>query len=251
MFDIGQGASAEVEEPLDTDSISQTVISESLCALRILTLNRPHKLNAANLEMQEALLEELLRIAQDSSARVLILTGAGRAFSAGGDRELLRDIAEGRTENRSRLSNVHVRTVRTMLGLKIPVIAAVSGPAVGYAAGLVAMCDIVVMGEESFLCDPHVRFGMAATTATQLIWPRRASEGAVREILMTGREVEAREAVELGLADRLCPAGEELASAMEIAQALAALPASGVNATKAEFNRSLLAALDEVLPPEI
>jgi enoyl-CoA hydratase len=138
--------------------------------------------------------------------------------------------------------------MRTLLGLQIPAIAAVSGPAVGYAAGLVAMCDIVVIGEHGFLSDPHVTFGMPATTATQLIWPRRAPEGVVREILMTGRRVGADEAVALGLANHKCAAGEELTTAMVIAEALAALPPTGVNATKVEFNRPLLAELERILP---
>lgn len=230
---------------------SDTVLAESVGGIRVLTLNRPEKLNAASLEMQEALLGELRKVASDAEARVLVLTGAGRAFSAGGDRDLLKQIAEGRTENQARLARVHVDTIRTMLGLKIPVIAAVSGPAVGYAAGLVAMCDIVVIGEHGFLCDPHVSFGIAATTAAQLIWPRRAPEGVVREILMTGRKVGADEAVALGLANHRCGAGEELASAMRIAGTFEALPASGVNATKVEFNRPLLAALDEMLPEDL
>jgi len=227
---------------------SDTVLAERRGTIRVLTLNRPDKLNAASLELQETLVAQLREVADDPEARVLVLTGAGRAFSAGGDRDLLRQIVEGRSENQTRLAQVHSDTIRLLLGLRIPAIAAVGGPAVGYAAGLVAMCDIVVMGEHGFLSDPHVAFGIAATTATQLIWPRRASEGAVREILMTGRRVGADEAVALGLANRVCPAGTELATALEIAETLAALPAKGVNETKAEFNRPLLAALDDLLP---
>jgi enoyl-CoA hydratase len=215
----------------------------------MLTLNRPDKLNAANLEMQEALAAELHRVARDEAARVLILTGAGRAFSAGGDRDILRQMAAGGATDHDRLAKVHVDTMRALLGLTIPAIAAVRGPAVGYAAGLVAMCDIVVIGDTGFLSDPHVTFGLAATTATQLIWPRRASEGTVREILMTGRRVSAEEAVSIGLANRRCADGEELATAMKIAEGLVAVPAAGVNATKVEFNRPLLAALDAILPP--
>jgi enoyl-CoA hydratase len=136
-----------------------------------------------------------------------------------------------------------------MLGLEIPVIAAVPGPALGYAAGLVAMCDFVVMGANGFLGDPHVSYGIAATTACQLIWPRRASEGIVRDILMSGRKVPAEEAVAIGLANRLCAAGEELATAMEIAQTFLALPPAGVAQTKRAFNRPLLAALKDLLDP--
>jgi enoyl-CoA hydratase len=179
--------------------------------------------------------------------RALVLTGAGKSFSAGGDRDLLRQIAAGQLAEQDRLGRVHAETIRCMLGLCVPVIAAVSGPAVGYAAGLVAMCDIVVIGEDGFLSDPHVTFGIGATTATQLIWPRRAPEGVVREILMTGRRVGAREAVAIGLANRLCPAGDELVTACAIADHIAALPPAGVQATKAAFNAPLLSRAETML----
>ena len=224
-----------------------TVLKESIGAIRILTLNRPDKLNAANLEMQERLLDCLREIACDGEALALVLTGAGRAFSAGGDRDILRKMADGTNDQGEALKNVHIGTMRAMFGLEIPAIAAVPGPAVGYAAGLVAMCDFVVMGENGFLCDPHVTFGIAATTAAQLAWPRRASEGRVREILMTGRKVPATEAVEIGLANRLCPAGLERATALEMAEVFAAMPPAGVAATKRAFNRPLLAELDMLL----
>jgi enoyl-CoA hydratase len=231
----------------EAETRAASVLVEQVDAVRILTLNRPEKLNAADLEMQQRLLARLEDVAADPTVRALIMTGAGRAFSAGGDRETLRQVIEGRGDQRDALGEVHVGTIRCMLGLSIPVIAAVPGPAVGYAAGLVAMCDIVVMGEAGFLSDPHVRFGIQATTAAQLIWPRRTSEAFARDILMTGRKVEAREAVDIGLANRLCPTGQEMAVAMEIARTFVALPVSGVAATKRAFNRPLLRALEDML----
>ena len=97
--------------------------------------------------------------------------------------------------------------------------------------------------------DPHVKFGVPATPATQLIWPRRTSDAIARDLLMTGRQVAAREAVDIGLANRACPAGEELATAMEIAETFAALPAAGIAETKRAFNQPLLRLLEEVLGP--
>jgi enoyl-CoA hydratase len=175
-----------------------SVIAENIGAVRVLTLNRPDKLNAADLEMQERLLAELQAVAADSDVRAVILTGAGRAFSAGGDRDILRKMADGTNDQHDRLAAVHVGTIRCLLGLNIPAIAAVSGPAVGYAAGLVALCDFVVIGDNGFLSDPHVAYGIAAATGTQLSWPRRAGEGVVRHILMSGRKVLADEAMAIG-----------------------------------------------------
>jgi enoyl-CoA hydratase len=224
-----------------------SVIAEAAGAIRILTLNRPDKLNAADLELQERLLGCLQAVADDRDARVLVLTGAGRAFSAGGDRDILRRIAAGSNDQQGALGRVHAETIRCMLGLDIPVIAAVNGPAIGYAAGIVAMCDVVVMGETAFLSDPHVLYGIPATTAVQLIWPRLCSELLARELLMTGRRIEAQEAVAIGLANRVRPAGEEMATAMAIAESIVALPPAGVAATKQAFNRPLLQAAEDLL----
>jgi enoyl-CoA hydratase len=232
-----------------TEEQPPSVLTETRGAIRILTLNRPDKLNAANLDMQESLLAHLRAVASDPEVAALILTGAGRAFSAGGDRDILRKMADGTNDQAERLAAVHVGTLRALIGLDIPVIAAVSGPAVGYAAGLVALCDFVVMGENGFLSDPHVAYGIAATTGTQLTWPRRAPEGIVRDILMSGRKVPADEAVAIGLANKRCPAGEELATALAIAETYVALPRSGVAGTKRAFNRPLLAALEDLLVP--
>lgn len=216
------------------------VLSETLGAVRILTLNRPDKRNAADFEMQLALVEALQAAKADKDLRALVLTGAGGAFSAGGDRAILQQMAEGTFLGRAAYGKVHVDTIRAMLELDIPAIAAVPGFAVGYAAGLVALCDMVVMGESAFLSDPHVQFGVAATSACQMVWPRMASELVAREILMTGRRVPAEEAVQIGLATRMCPDGEELAEAMKLAELFAAMPATGVAETKRAFNAPLL-----------
>lgn len=216
------------------------VLRETIGGVRVLTLNRPEKLNAADFEMQLALVEELQAARDDSDLRVLVLTGAGRAFSAGGDRAILQEMAEGTFSGRAAYGKVHVDTIRTLLELEIPAIAAVAGPAVGYAAGLVALCDMVVMGESAFLSDPHVQFGVAATSACQMVWPRLCSELVARELLMTGRRVGAEEAVRIGLANRRCPDGDELTEAMKLAEAFAAMPRSGVAETKRAFNAALL-----------
>jgi enoyl-CoA hydratase len=217
-----------------------SVLEESQGAVRILTLNRPQKKNAADLEMQQRLLACLEAVAADISVRVLILTGAGGSFSAGGDREYLRQIATGQLEQKAELGRVHAATIRCMLRLTIPVIAAVSGPAVGYAAGLVAMCDLVVMGDTGFLSDPHVKFGIAANTATQLIWPRLTSAALARELLLSGRKVGAEEAARIGLANRHCPAGTELATALELARMFTELPLEGIAGTKRALNQPLI-----------
>jgi len=220
--------------------MTQRVLVEDVGPIRILTLNRPEKLNAADLGLQRALLDEMRRASAEPGIRALILTGAGRAFSAGGDRDILREMAQGECADREELGQITIDTMRTMLELEIPALAAVNGFAVGYAAGLVALCDAVVMGESAFLSDPHVQYGIAAGPATQLIWPRLCSELVAREILMSGRRVSAEEALRIGLCTRICSDGEERATALEMAESFVALPPEGIAQTKRAFNRSLL-----------
>ena len=222
--------------------MSDTVLSETIGAVRILTLSRPDKLNAANLEMQQALLGELRKLGLHKDLRALILTGAGRAFSAGGDRNILAEMAAGTLPSYTHalLGQVHIDTIMAMLSLEIPVIAAVPGCAVGYAAGLVALCDQVVMGASAFLSDPHVQYGIPATSAAQLIWPRQCSELVAREILMTGRKVLADEALRIGLCNRVCADGDELSQALAMAEVFVNLPPKGVAETKRAFNAPLL-----------
>ena len=222
--------------------MSDTVLSETIGAVRVLTLNRPEKLNAANLEMQQELLSELRRLDLHKNLRAVVLTGAGLAFSAGGDRDILAQIAAGTLppNTHALLGQVHIDTIKTMLSLEIPVVAAVPGFAVGYAAGLVAMCDVVVMGASAFLSDPHVQYGIPATSAAQMIWPRQCSELLAREILMTGRRVTADEALRIGLCNRVCADGDERKVALEMAELFAQLAPRGVAETKRAFNAPLL-----------
>jgi enoyl-CoA hydratase len=225
---------------VNVDAAAESVLMESVGSVRVITLNRPEKLNAADLQLQERLATCIDTVAADQEARAVILTGAGRAFSAGGDRELLREIAAGNVSLREAAGRVHIRTICAMLNLSIPAIAAVSGPAVGYAAGLVALCDLVVMGADAFLCDPHVKFGIAANSATQMLWPRLMSYAMAKELLMSGRQVGATEALTLGLANRVCPSGQELVTALELAELFTGLPPRGIAETKRAFNRALL-----------
>lgn len=218
-----------------------TVLVDTPGAIRVLTLNRPDKLNAADLDMQRTLLRELEAVAADKDLRALVITGAGRAFSAGGDRAILQAIVAGTETEREELGHLQFGTMRVMLELDMPVIAAVGGPAVGWGAGIAALCDMVIMGEGAFLSDPHVHHGIAAGPATQLLWPRRCPEAVARELLMTGRRVGAEEALRIGLCNRICPDGEERSVALQLAETLAALPRSGIADTKRALNAPLLA----------
>jgi enoyl-CoA hydratase len=127
-----------------------------------------------------------------------------------------------------------------MLSLPVPIIAAVQGPALGFGAELVALCDLVVMGRHAYLGDPHVHHGVGASPGLQLAWPALTSLALAKELLLTGRQVDAEEALRIGLANRVTAPGAELKTALGLAEQLAALPPQGVSQTRRGLNRALL-----------
>jgi enoyl-CoA hydratase len=207
--------------------------------IRIVTLNRPAKLNAASLAMQRLLLERFATIEADESIRAVVLTGSGRAFCAGGDLSLLRELAAGNQVLQRELSDINQELLRCMLELDVPVIAAVNGPAIGFGAALLALCDIVVIAEGAFVSEPHVKYGLPASPACQLVWPYLMSRAVAKELLMSGRHVEAGEALQLGLVNRVAAPGVLLSEALRTARDFVALPASGLALIKRQFNRPL------------
>ncbi len=224
-----------------------SLLVESDGALRIVTLNRPEKLNAANLDLHQRLAAVWATIAADTEARAVVLTGAGRAFSAGGDLAFVTggpmapDLAQA----------LHEATMDQMIGVLSapqPVIAAVNGPAIGFGASMVAICDLVVMADDAYLCEPHGRLGLATSPGIALAWPRLASLSTAKELAILGRRVGAQEALGLGLANRVVPRASVLATACDLAREFAALDPSGVAQAKAAFNAPLLAMLQRDAP---
>jgi enoyl-CoA hydratase len=229
---------------VSTGTPEERVLIERRGSVRVVTLNRPDKLNAADLELQRRIVDCWHELETDDGTGAVVLTGAGRAFCSGGDFTMLEAVTGGNRPVSEELSGLHRALLRAMLTLPVPIVAAVHGPAVGFGAELVALCDLVVMGRDSFLSDPHVRYGLPASPGCQLVWPRLTSDAVAKELLLTGRRVGAEEALRLGLANRVTAPGDELSVALELADELAALPTTGVVAMKQAFNRSLLEELD-------
>jgi enoyl-CoA hydratase len=208
----------------------------------VITLNRPEKLNAAGLAMQRQLLDTLESSLSDPSLRAAVLTGAGRAFCAGGDLASVSEIKAGNDTLGDALGRVNQKLLDLLLTRELPVLAAVNGPAIGFGAALLALCDIVVMAASAFISEPHARYGLRPSPACALLWPRLMSHSVARELLLTGRRVGADEAVRLGLANRVVADGDELACALHLAEELAGSPREGIAAVLRELNTPLLAA---------
>jgi enoyl-CoA hydratase len=214
--------------------------------VRVLTLNRPDSLNAFDAEMHHALPRALAELSLDTEARAVVLTGAGRAFSAGGDLETFERHARD-LEARRQTLRAGRRLFDELVNLHLPVVAAVNGPAVGLGATLVTACDIVFLAEHTFLADPHVTVALVAGDGAAATWPLHVSLMRAKEFLLTGDRVPAATAVEIGLANRAVPADSLMADALAFAHRLAALPPQAVQDTKAVLNQWVRQAAVSVL----
>jgi len=221
--------------------------------IRVVTLNRPDDLNATNHALHAGLAGLFPQLDADVEARVVVLTGAGRAFSAGGDFSYLDQLARDPALRRVTLD--HGRQLVTgMVRCRLPIVAAVNGPAVGLGCSLVALSDISYMAESAHLADPHVLMGLVAADGGPVSWPLLISLQLAKEYALTGDRIPARRAAEIGLVNHVCPDDAVMEEAMDCARRLAALPRQAVEDTKRVLNlhleRAVLATLDFALSAE-
>jgi enoyl-CoA hydratase/carnithine racemase len=214
--------------------------------VRIVTLNRPESLNAVSPDMQRSLISVWSQLAADREARAVVLTGAGKAFSAGGDMDNFLVQHEDVERRRASLRNAR-RLADEMVGFHLPVVAAVNGPAIGLGATLAILSDIVVMSEKSYLADTHVLVGLVAGDGGAAFWPLLTGLLRAKELLLLGSRVSPQEAVGLGLANRVVPAEQLMTEATDLAKRLAALPPQAVQDTKRSLNIHLKTAMGSVL----
>ncbi len=222
-------------------------------AVRIVRLNRPEQLNATNHELHKALADLFAHIQNDDEARAVVLTGNGRAFSAGGDFDYLDQLASD-TELRRESLEDGKRIVVNMVRCRVPVVAAVNGPAVGLGCSLVALSDVVFMAESAYLADPHATIGLVAADGGPVTWPLLMSLQLAKEYALTGDRIPAKRAAEIGLVNHVCPDAEVFEAALGCAHRIAKLPKGAIEDTKRILNihleRAVLATLDFALAAE-
>ena len=174
--------------------------------LRI-TLNRPEALNAVNLELHDELPEALAFASGDPGSDVILLTGAGRAFSAGGDiAHMERNAANPHLfDHEARQAK---RIVFAMLDIEKPVVCRMNGHAVGLGATIALLCDVIFAAENAKIGDPHVGIGLVAGDGGAVVWAQRIGLARAKEYLLTGELIGAPKAAEIGLINHCVPAAD-------------------------------------------
>ena len=224
--------------------LPEELIVESIGQVRVVVLNRPDKLNAVTQTMHHALRDVWGQLASDREARAVVLTGAGSAFCSGGDVEnFIRNNND--VDHRRRSIRGAKELFDVMMDFPLPVVAAVNGPAVGLGCNLAVSCDLVLIADSAYLAESHVAVGLVAGDGGTTLWPQMMSILKAKELVLLGDRITADDAVRLGLANRVVPAGSLRVEAIALAQRLADLPAQAVQQTKRAFNMHLKrAALD-------
>ncbi len=206
-----------------------------------LTLNRPDRLNALGGTLREDLLDAITRAGADPEVRVMVVTGAGKGFCAGGDVKAMNEANEGQ-RTRPLMDKIAPSRDRTLFALRDapqPIIAAVNGAAIGLGATIALFCDVVIASEKARFGDLHVKAGIVAGDGGQIIWPLLVGLNKAKELLMTADIIDAKEAYRLGVCQRLVPHEKVMEEAMGLATRFANGPLLAIRWTKQALNKQL------------
>jgi enoyl-CoA hydratase len=204
----------------------------------IVTLNRPDVLNAANVRMHREMSEVWPVIDADDDARASVVTGAGRAFSAGGDLEMIQEMTEDYDALLTQWRDAGA-IVEKMLEARKPIVSAINGVAVGAGLAVALLADVSIIGRSARLSDGHCRLGVCAGDHAAVIWPLLCGMAKAKYYLLTSDFVEGEEAERLGLVTRCVDDARVMEEALTIASRLAAGSATAVAWTKRVLNNWL------------
>jgi enoyl-CoA hydratase/carnithine racemase len=213
-----------------TATSARTLLIDDDAAVRTITLNRPQKRNAIDIEMRIALAEAIESADRDPGIRVIIVTGAGPVFCSGGDISTMHRMSPERALERIELAQ---DIIRAIWNTPKPVLAAVEGSAYGAGAALAAACDRVVAARDATFATTFTNVGLAGDMGASVSLPARVGVARARQMLMLPAPISAPEALEMGLVDAVAEPGQALESARRDARQLAAGPARAYGVIKA------------------
>jgi enoyl-CoA hydratase len=214
--------------------------------LATVTLNRPDSLNAVNGQLHHELEHIWLDLADDREVNAILLTGAGKAFCAGGDVKGMASRSGGGSSGGGdgRLGTLATpaagrRMIQNMLEVEQPIIGAINGDAVGLGATIALLCDVIVASETARFGDTHVKVGIVAGDGGAVIWPLLIGPARAKEFLMRGNLINGAEGAKIGLVNYAVPREQVMAKATEIARELADGATWAIRWTKLSVNKWL------------
>ena len=215
-------------------------VEDALC---VVTLNEPENRNTITREMHDELTRVWPVVSELEGVRCVILTGAGRAFTVGGD---IKAMAEGEFVEPpgNSMFAADRNLIYRFLSVPCPVVCAINGDCVGLGASLALMSDFSVMADDARIGDPHVRVGLVAGDGGVPIWPLLVGLNRAKEALLLGRLYSADEAKTMGLVGGVCPRDDVLPQARKLAEEVASLPPLAVQWTKLSLNKILRLAVE-------
>src|SRR5712692_4043949 len=217
-----------------------------------ITLNRPERLNAITFEVYRELTDLFATLRDQQDVRVVVITGAGRAFCSGGDvRDIIGELQGRDAEGLLRFTRLTCELIHNMRLLPKPIIASLNGTTAGAGSCIALASDIRIAAEDAKIAFIFVKVGLAGTDmgATYLL-PRVVGLAKATELLMTGDFISAREAQRIGLYDRVVPRNQLETATREFAETLARGPALGLAKTKEMLNREMNMSLTSALEAE-
>ena len=216
-----------------------------------ITLNRPAALNAVDATLHEELARVFVDAAADPDSDVLVLTGEGTAFSAGGDLKWMREAVENPHAFETQTVDEARRIIFGILDCDKPLICRLNGDAIGLGATIALFCDIIIANNTARIADPHVKVGLVAGDGGAVIWPALIGFARAKEFLMTGDMIAAPEAARMGLINHAVPAAELDDKVKVLANKLAKGALLAIRWTKRSVNLQLRDIDNRVLDPSV
>ena len=210
--------------------------------LRVTIAHPSSELNAVDEKLHSDLTALFASLRREDEARAIVLTGRGRAFSAGGDFNWFPELQQ--PDRLEALRRDAKQLIWDLLDVEIPIVAAVNGHAMGLGASIALLCDVIFMADTATIGDPHVRVGIVAGDGGVAIWPLALGPARAKQYLLTGDPLKAEEAERIGLINKVVPAADLQAEAMAFAQRLAAGAPLAVRYTKLSVNKLIKDALN-------
>lgn len=233
------------------DDISPAVVSEEQGAIAHIQFNRPQALNAVNGEVCTGLQQAILDAEENDAVKVVLISGRGRAFCAGGDLNAIKRLCDMDAERLHARLTRDFAAVQQVYDCTKPTVAAVHGAVVGGGSGIAAACDFVIAEEETKFVFPFLDLGIIPDMCIMYVLTQRVGLQSARRLLLRGIRIRADEAMRLGLVDEISQHGELITDAMALAEELAGKAGPAMSFAKHHLNQISQYTFEESMEKEI